>query len=79
MQEPYERLAQAIVTQAAKDYVSSLRKINRYKKDSDKALAAEKMLDETNRFFHSGWFSMLCNLDGEKLVKMLRKETGYDS
>ena len=79
MIEPYERLAQAIVVQAAKDYVSSMKGLNRYKKGSNKALAAEKMLDETNRFFHSGWFSMLCDLDGDKIVKMLRKETGYDS
>ena len=79
MEQPYERLAQAIVAQAARDYVSATRTLRKHKDGSNRALAAEKMLNETDRFFHSPWFKTLCDLDGDKILRMLRKETGYDS
>lgn len=66
----YERLANAIVLQAAKDYRSALRKIN---KNPVNGTAGLEVL-ECERFFRSKWYSVLTSVDGEYLMKRLREE-----
>ena len=56
---PYEELANAIVLQAVRDY--------RLHDD-------EQELASIERFFRSGWFSVLTNVDAEMLIAKLRKE-----
>ena len=56
---PYEELANAIVLQAVKDY--------RLHDD-------EQELASIERFFRSGWFSVLTSINPEMLISKLRKE-----
>ena len=38
----------------------------------NKIIENEGMRDEGERFFHSGWFEMLSNLDGETMLRQVR-------
>lgn len=60
---PYENLANAIILQAVKDY---------------RLTDDEQELQEIERFFRSGWFSVLSKVDPEYLIKELRKEKQND-
>ncbi len=69
-EDPYERLANAIVLQAVTDYRVALKKIKanpRIKDAINEALQIEK-------FFRSGWYSVLTSVDGEYLIKRLQEE-----
>lgn len=66
----YERLADAVVIHAAKDYRSALRKSRRNPRNRD----AMDMAKECERFFDSQWFSVLTAVDGSWLKERLRKE-----
>lgn len=69
-ENPYERLANAIVLQAVSDYRTVLRKFRKYPKNKeavDEALRIE-------RFFLSQWYQTLTSVDGEYLINRLRKE-----
>ena len=57
--DPYEKLANAIVLRAVKDYRET-------KHPSTRA--------SIERFFRSGWFRELTSIDGEKLIVDLRRE-----
>lgn len=63
--EPYQNLANAIVTQAAKDYVDYLRE--GYKR----AYEARSI----ERFFRSQRFMIFTNIDPEWLISTLRDAT----
>ena len=56
---PWERLAHAIIWQAAEDY---------------RNLESRTELEKLDRFFRSAGFSALCGLDGEKLLARLKEE-----
>ena len=56
---PWERLANAVIWQAAEDYRT---------KDS------RTELEKLDRFFRSAGFSALCGLDGETLLARLKEE-----
>jgi hypothetical protein len=58
----YERLAEAIVTRAVHDYNEATRRKNH---------EAVKRLE---RFFRSDYFCLLINLDGEDILKMMRRK-----
>ena len=58
-QENYEKLAEAIILQAVKDYRDS---------------CSYQMRCSIERFFRSEWFTVLTTLDGEMLIKRLREE-----
>ena len=60
---PYENLANAIILQAAKDYLLT---------------DDEQQLQEIERFFRSGWFGVLSKVDPEFLIKELQKEKRND-
>lgn len=59
----YEDLANAIILMAVKDY---------------RQTKCESTLTEIERFFRSGWFRMLTNINGEQLIRELRKEKAHD-
>jgi len=58
-EDPYGRLANAIILQAVKDY-----------RDAEMPQAKSAII----RFFRSEWFKTLTNLDPEVLIDNLKKE-----
>lgn len=68
--DPYEALANAIIMQAVKDYRDALRKLKRGRKNTD----AECTKAEVERFFRSGLFSALTEIDPEMLIRKLNEE-----
>ena len=69
-EDPYEKLANAIIIQASKDYMTNLRK----KKRNPGSASAEHDIRECERFFRSDWYQVLTSVDGEYLMNRLRKE-----
>ena len=61
MLKPYEKLANAIVMQAVKDY---------------RETESQREKDEIIQFFRSDWFKALTNIDCEYLIKRLKSEGG---
>lgn len=70
MSDPYENLVNAIIKQAARDYMTALRKLK--KNPRNKAAMTEAM--DLERFFHSGWYGCLTAVDGDYLIERLREE-----
>ena len=72
--EPYQALANAIVELAVKDYRTALK--YHYRHPDKKEYADE--VDSLERFFRSGWYGMLTDLDSEYLMssvcRMVREE-----
>ena len=70
----YENLANAIILQAVKDYRMALKSL----KANSRNRTAQADKAEIERFFRSGWYGMLTDLDGEYLMKgvqaIVRKE-----
>lgn len=66
----YENLANAIILQAVKDYRMALKSL----KANSRNRAAKADKDEIERFFRSGWFSVLTSVDGEMLIRSLQME-----
>ena len=58
----YEKLAEAIILQAVKDYRKALKHDERGRKR------------EIERFFKSEYFTVLTNISGEMLIRKLRAE-----
>ena len=70
VEDPYERLANAIVLQAVSDYRVALKKIKAHPKNRE---AISEAL-EIEKFFRSGWYSQLTDVDGEYLIRRLQDE-----
>ena len=68
---PWQRLANAIVQQAAHDYRVALRGLQL---DSNSISSMHKA-HEVELFFRSEWQMALTKLDGEYLIEQLRKES----
>ena len=68
--EPEQRLANAIIIQAAEDYRTALRCL-RINPDHKPSL---EMLQECERFFRSEWYQMLTTVDGEMIMRKIREE-----
>ena len=66
----YERLANAVVLQAVSDYRVALKKIKAHPKNRE---AISEAL-EIEKFFRSGWYSQLTDVDGEYLIRRLQDE-----
>jgi len=62
MSDGYKLLSAAIIERALLDYRTALTE-----KDEDK-------IRECERFLRSQWFDLLSDLDGEKLISMMREE-----
>ena len=69
-EDPYERLANAIILQAVSDYRTALKKIKAHPKNRQ---AIDEAL-EIEIFFQSGWYQQLTSVDGEYLIKRLQDE-----
>ena len=67
---PYEELANSIVLQAVKDYREALGILRFSPKDKNAGISK----NEIERFFRSGWFGLLTNINPEMLISRLRKE-----
>ncbi len=67
---PYEKLANAIIIQAAKDYRTALRKLRRNPRNH----LAKAEADSVERFFRSDWYKCLTSVDGEMVLRKLREE-----
>ena len=66
----WEELANAIVLQAVKDYRIARWRVRRFAH----AKKSQATILECERFFRSGWFRLLTDLNGEELLKELRSE-----
>lgn len=66
----YTNLANAIIIQAAKDYKKALRRLKKFPRDKE----ARYTKRDCERFFRSGWFERLTDLDGEVLIRKLNEE-----
>ena len=66
----YRDLADAINLQAVTDYRRAHWKL-RLSRQHAEALETKT---ECERFFRSIWFSMLCDMDGERLLQDLKRE-----
>ncbi|MFQ6807153.1 MAG: hypothetical protein ACLRT5_21740 [Lachnospiraceae bacterium] len=67
--DPYENLANAVIAQAAEDY---RRLLKRVKKNPANREALDEAL-QVERFFRSGWYQRLTNVDGEFLIRKLQE------
>lgn len=70
MQENYQDLANAIIEQAAKDYIKAVRFLLKHPKNPD-AMYTKR---ECERFFNSEWYKMLTPIDGRWLRLRLKEE-----
>ena len=68
--DSYEKLANAIVIQAAKDYRTAERKLKRNPRNQ----LAKAEADSIERFFRSDWYKCLTEVDGEMVLRKLREE-----
>lgn len=74
VEDPWQALADAVVEQAAKDYRSALVGVGIGR------MRGPKVKRECEGFFHSQWFTTLCNLDGNTIIRKLSamKEVPYE-
>ena len=66
-----DNLKNAIVIQAAEDYLYVKKLCYAFNRQPTKDEQA--MVDDCIRFFHSEWYMMLCDMDGDDLLKKLDK------
>ena len=66
----WEDLANAVVLRAAEDYGLACRALRRNPYDR-RNMKRKRSLE---RFFRSRWFAQLTDIDGEMLIKRIRKE-----
>ena len=70
MNENYEKLANAIVLQAVKDYRLALKRLAKHPRNKE-ALYTKKEVEE---FFRSGFYETLTTVDGEILIQKVNEE-----
>lgn len=68
--DPYQNLANAIVAQAAEDYLSALKRL---KKNPRNRTAMDEAM-QMEKFFHSGWYGVLTGVDPDYLIRKLREK-----
>lgn len=66
---PYQALANAIVELAVKDYKKALKAHHKHPRNKEYADEVKSL----EQFFHSGWYGMLTDLDGEYLINAVRR------
>ena len=64
------QLTNAIIVQAAKDYTKALRRLKKFPHDKE----ARYIKQDCERFFRSGWFEVLTDLNGEVLIQRMNEE-----
>lgn len=68
---PWQKLANAIVEQAVKDYRIAQARVKANPQNADHAKAEVSQLEH---FFRSQWFEALTDVDGRVILSRLRKE-----
>ena len=68
--DPYEKLANAVVLTAVRDYRDAVKKLTHGKKN----VVAESTKHECERFFRSQHFSVFTKLDGRAILSQLEKK-----
>lgn len=73
-----ENLRYAIVKQAVIDYDKSLKELRKHTppktEDDEKTLIKyARIKSECESFFHSKWFSMLFDIDGDMIMRQIRQ------
>jgi hypothetical protein len=68
--DPYEKLANAIIIMAAKDYRWALKKLEKRPNYEP----TNRIIKEVERFFHSSWYRELTSVDGNFLIEEIRSE-----
>ena len=68
--ECYENFANAIIEQAVRDYIWAENMLKR----TYNYMEAENVKKEVLKFFYSGWFTALTDLDPDILLKKIHKE-----
>ena len=68
---PWQKLANAIVEQAVKDFRIAQARVKANPQNADHAKAEVSQLEH---FFRSQWFEVLTNVDGCLVLSRLRKE-----
>lgn len=68
---PWQKLANAIVEQAVKDYRIAQARVKANPQNADHAKAEVRKLE---RFFRSDWFEVLTDVDGRLVLSRLKKE-----
>ena len=86
--DAYYLLANAIIVQATKDYKEAHKDYKRlvdrepphdeshekaWERWNNRFITVCSTIDEVERFFKSGWFCALSDLDGETLLKKIRE------
>ena len=66
---PYQALANAIVELAVKDYKKALKQHYNFPKNKE----YKEEVKSLEKFFRSGWYGMLTDLDGEYLICGVRR------
>ncbi|MEG0957751.1 MAG: hypothetical protein RSD10_04810 [Anaerovoracaceae bacterium] len=72
--KPYEKLGNAIIVQAAKDYRSALKTLIRNNKNQI-ALSEKRKIE---KFFRSDWYELLTDISADYLIKHIEKEVGFN-
>ena len=70
--DPYRRLAAAIVEQAAQDYQEAMEYLYETPHGRKRMNNIVEKL-EGEEFYRSDWYQMLCGIDGERMISQLRK------
>lgn len=73
----YEDLGNKIILQAMDDYKSARKVIDKGSGKSYDTYSVGKAKDEIRQivqFFHSGFFDVLCRLDGDKLLQIAEEQ-----
>jgi len=70
MKATYEKLTNAIVLQAVKDYRKALKVLKKHPRNGT-ALYTKR---EVERFFRSDWYALLTMVDPEMLIRKLKEE-----
>ena len=70
MKDTYERLANAIILQAVKDYRNALKRLEKHPRN-ETALYTKR---EVERFFRSDWYASLTKVNPEMLIRKLKEE-----
>ncbi len=71
----YERLANAIVEQAVKDYRDAVKKLKEPNLKEKDRFQAEKMKKDCEQFFKGEYIKTLTDVDGKYILEKLEK--GY--
>ena len=69
--QPWQKLANAIVEQAVKDYRTAQARVKANPESADHAKVEVRQLE---RFFRSSWFEVLTDVDGRLILSRLKKE-----